>query len=92
MDEMTREEIDRAIGELDDAEREYLKLLISRVIRCFVDDDHEAVLLFGREGTTQIAMCTVNCEEIPAANMINYAHNLTSFMATADAPAKEKFN
>ena len=45
MDEMTREEVDIAIGELDDAEREYLKLLISRVIRCFVDDDHEAVPL-----------------------------------------------
>ena len=92
MDEMTREEIDRAIGELDDAERDYLKLIISRVIRCFVDDDHEAVLLFGKDGTTQIAMCTVNCEEIPAANMITYAYNMTSFMATMGAPPKEKFN
>ena len=92
MDEMTREEIDRAISELTEAERDYLKLIISRVVRCFVDDDHEAVLLFGREGTTQIAMCTVNCDDIPAANMINYAHNLTSFMATVGAPPKEKFN
>ena len=56
MDQMTREEIDRAIGELDEAEREYLKLLISRIVRCFVDDDHEAVLLFGREGGSQNAM------------------------------------
>lgn len=92
MDEMTREEIDRAISELTEAERDYLKLIISRVVRCFVDDDHEAVLLFGREGATQIAMCTVNCDEIPAANMVNYAHNLTSFMTTVDAPPKEKFN
>jgi hypothetical protein len=92
MDQMTREEIDQAIGELDEAEREYLKLLISRVVRCFVDDDHEAVLLFGREGASQIAMCTVNCDEIPAANMVSYAYNLTSFMVTRDAPAKEKFN
>ena len=92
MDEMTREEIDKAIGELDEAERDYLKLIISRVIRCFVDDDHEAVLLFGKDGTTQIAMCTVNCEEIPAANMITYAYNMTSFMATMGAPPKEKFN
>ena len=92
MDQMTREEIDKAIGELDEAEREYLKLLISRIVRCFVDDDHEAVLLFGRESASQISMCTVNCDEIPAANMVNYAHNLTSFMVTADAPAKEKFN
>jgi hypothetical protein len=92
MDEMTREEIDTAINGLDDAERDYLKLVISRVVRCFIDDDHEAVLLFGKDGTTQIAMCTVNCDEIPAANMINYAYNLTSFMVTADAPAKEKFN
>ena len=92
MDEMTREEIDRAINGLDDAERDYLKLIISRVVRCFIDDDHEAVLLFGKDGTTQIAMCTVNCDEIPAANMINYAYNLTSFMVTAGAPAKEKFN
>ena len=89
---MTREEIDRAIGKLDEAERDYLKLIISRVIRCFVDDDHEAVLLFGKDGTTQIAMCTVNCEEIPAANMITYAYNMTSFMATMGAPPKEKFN
>ena len=92
MDEMTREEIDKAIGELDEAERDYLKLLISRIVRCFVDDDHEAVLLFGRDNTNQIAMCTVNCDEIPAANMINYAHNLTSFRATVGAPPKEKFN
>ena len=92
MDQMTREEIDNAINELDEAEREYLKLLISRVVRCFVDDDHEAVLLFGREGASQIAMCTVNCDEIPAANMVSYAYNLTSFMVTRDAPAKEKFN
>jgi hypothetical protein len=92
MDQMTREEIDKAISELDEAEREYLKLIISRVVRCFVDEDHEAVLLFGKEGTTQISMCTVNCDEIPAANMVNYAHNLTSFMVTRDAPAKEKFN
>ena len=92
MDQMTREEIDSAIGELDEAEREYLKLIISRIVRCFVDDDHEAVLLFGREGGSQIAMCTVNCDEIPAANMVNYAHNLTSFMATVGAPPKEKFN
>jgi len=92
MDEMTREDIDNAINGLDDAERDYLKLIISRVVRCFIDADHEAVLLFGKDGTTQIAMCTVNCDEIPAANMINYAHNLTSFMATVDAPAKEKFN
>ena len=35
MDQMTREEIDKAIGELDEAEREYLKLLISRIVRCF---------------------------------------------------------
>jgi hypothetical protein len=92
MDEMTREEIDKAINGLDDAERDYLKLIISRVVRCFIDEDHEAVLLFGKDGTTQIAMCTVNCDEIPAANMINYAYNLTSFKATVDAPAKEKFN
>jgi hypothetical protein len=92
MDEMTREEIDKAINGLDDAERDYLKLIISRVVRCFIDEDHEAVLLFGKDGTTQIAMCTVNCDEIPAANMINYAYNLTSFTATVDAPAKEKFN
>jgi hypothetical protein len=61
-------------------------------VRCFVDDDHEAVLLFGRESASQISMCTVNCDEIPAANMVSYAYNLTSFMVTRDAPAKEKFN
>lgn len=92
MDEMTTGEILKAVDDLSDDEREYLKLLLHRVMLCFVNAEHHAVLLFGKENTEGYSICTINCDEIPAANMVSAASGLMSFVATEDAPPKEKFN
>ena len=91
MDQMTREEIDRAIGELDEAEREYLKLIISRVIRCFVEDESHCVLVFSTD-STGVTVCAANATETDALELLGRARDTMTFALTANAPAKEMFN
>ena len=92
MDEMTDAHIMRALEDIDDDEREYLKLLLSRVMRCFVDPEYRAVLIFKRPQDDMSSVCTANCDEATAANVLSQAYNTMIFMSTADAPPKENFN
>jgi len=39
-----------------------------------------------------VSICSVNCEEITAANLICDANDLMAFACTRDAPAKKDFN
>jgi len=92
MDEMMTSEVMKAIENIDADEREYLKLLISRVMRCFVDPEYRAVMIFKRPEDDMSSVCTVNCDEETVANVLSQAYNTMIFMSTADAPPKENFN
>ncbi len=92
MDEMTGAEVTAAIDKLDKDERDYLKLIISRVVRCFVEEDSHAVLVFGVEGTTGVSVCAANATETDALMLLERARSTMTFAMTMDAPAKEMFN
>lgn len=92
MDEMTDENVIKALNDIDDDAREYLKLLLSRVMRCFVDTEYRAVLIFKKPDEEMTSVCTANCDEATAAEVLSQAYNTMMFMSTADAPPKEKFN
>lgn len=92
MDEMTDANVMKALEAIDDDEREYLKLLLSRVMRCFIDPEHRAVMIFKSPDSELISVCTANCDEATAADVLSQAYNTMIFMSTADAPPKEKFN
>ena len=92
MDEMMTLDVMKAIENIDADEREYLKLLLSRVMRCFVDPEYKAVMIFKRPEDELASVCTVNCDEETTANVLRQAYNTMLFMSTADAPPKEHFN
>ena len=92
MDEMTDANVMRALEDIDDDAREYLKLLLSRVMRCFVDPEYRAVMIFKKPGEEMSSVCTVNCDEETAANVLSQSYNTMVFMSTADAPPKYNFN
>jgi hypothetical protein len=92
MDEMTDANVMKAVEDIDEDAREYLKLLLSRVMRCFIDPDYKAVMIFKRPGDETPSVCTANCDEETAANVLSQAYNTMIFMSTADAPPKENFN
>ena len=91
MDEMTGAEINAAIDTLDRDEREYLKLIISRVVRCFVEDESHCVLVFSTD-STGVSVCAANATEADALELLERARDTMTFALTADAPAKEMFN
>lgn len=91
MDEMTGAEINAAIDKLDRDEREYLKLIISRVVRCFVQDDNRCVMVFSTD-STGVSVCAANASETDALELLNRARDTMTFALTMDAPAKEMFN
>lgn len=92
MDEMTDAQVEHAMNALDADEREYLKLLIKRLIRCFFEDEYKAVIVFKDPHKEMTSVCTANCDEMTAADVLSQARSTLMFMSTADAPPKEKFN
>jgi len=92
MDEMTGAEVSEAIDTLDGDEREYLKLIISRVVRCFVEDDHHCVVVFSADDSTGVSVCAANASETQALELLERATDTMTFALTMDAPDKEMFN
>ena len=91
MDEMTGAEINAAIDKLDKDERDYLKLIISRVVRCFVEDESHCVMVFSTD-STGVTVCAANASETYALELLERARDTMTFALTADAPDKEMFN
>lgn len=92
MTHMTHAQMDSVVNGLSEEEREYLRTLIARVLYCFSKADMQAVLLFGNSTEESISICTVNCEEMAASNIISHANDVMEFTSTQDAPPKEMFN
>lgn len=91
MDEMTGADINAAIDTLDADERDYLKLIISRVVRCFVEDESHCVMVFCAD-STGVTVCAANASETYALELLERARDTMSFALTMDAPDKEMFN
>jgi uncharacterized ferredoxin-like protein len=89
---MTPEEMDTLLEEISEEERTYLRMLIGRIAHCFSKEDHRAVILFGDKSEEHVSVCSVNCEEMAAANMLAHANDVMIFANTQDAPPKEQFN
>lgn len=92
MKTMTHAEMDAAVESMSEEEREYLRLLVCRVVQCFTKGDSSAVLLFSVNGAAHMSVCTVNAEEDKAYELVDHAHQLLGFTAVGDVPPKEMFN
>ena len=89
---MTSDEMARCVDRLSEKEAQYLKTIISRVVRCFNGGDHHAMLVFNDAHSETVTMCAVNTDEDQAYAMLVSAADALSFVATSDMPAKEMFN
>jgi len=95
MDEMnviTLEEMSACVDKMTKEQAMYLKLLISRVVRCFSNPEHHAVLVFQQDDEHSSSICSVNTEEPDALLMLQSAVRALSLADMSDAPAKEMFN
>lgn len=88
---LTHKEMDAIVEGMSEEERDYLRILISRIVVCFEKKEHSAVLVCASEDG-RVSICSVNAEEEKALDILSSAYETLGFMQTSDAPPKGMFN
>lgn len=86
------EEMETALAKMDADQREHLRIVISELIQCYLNDDLHGMVLIGKQPFLQFKLIAVNTNEIDAGNLLNAANEYVHESAMEDAPPKELFN
>ncbi len=92
MDAMTIEEFNQSLARLDEKEREYLKILITQVVKCYTSNHTEGVLITGDRDNAKISVLLINGDEMSTTGLLDAATTFFAMKNTADAPPREMFN
>ena len=87
---MTEKEIETAIVKMAEEQREQLKIIISMLVKAYVDDNYRAVVLYETPDNFQI--CTVNATEYETVNLLGMADEYVNFRVMQTAPEKGMMN
>jgi hypothetical protein len=88
----TAEEMEYALSLMDSDQHQHLRMLISEVIQCYVDDDLHGLLLIGRGQNQPMTVIAINATEMDAAALLSTADQYINYTVMGDAPPKENFN
>jgi hypothetical protein len=88
----TAEEMEHALSLMDADQHQHLRMLISEVIRCYVEDDLHGLLLIGRGQDKPMKVIAINATEMDAAALLSTADTYINYTVMEDAPPKENFN
>jgi hypothetical protein len=88
----TAEEMETAVNKMTPDQREHLRIVISELIRCYLDDDLHGLVLIGKAPYEPFKIMAVNTNEMDAAELLMAAQDYIHGNVMEDAPPKEKFN
>lgn len=88
----TAEDMERALAQMDSEQHQHLRMLISEVIQCYIDEDTHGLLLIGSGQKEQMKLVAINATEMDAAALLSTADTFVNFTVMGDAPPKENFN
>jgi hypothetical protein len=92
IDIATAEDMERALALMDSEQHQHLRMLISEVIQCYIDDDTHGLLLLGRGQKEPMKIVAINATEMDAAALLSTADTYINYSVMEDAPPKENFN
>lgn len=93
MDEVKeQQQIEQALSEMSEHQREHLKIIIKALIQCYQHDDRHGLLLLGSEAKETLTLIAINADEMHAANLLSAADEYIGFRVLEEAPPKEMFN
>lgn len=87
----TEKEIEMHVEKMTEDQRDHFKLVISKLIECYTDEEKHAVVLIGNKSPAMM-MLSINATEMEAASLLQAADNHMQYRVTEDAPPKEMFN
>jgi hypothetical protein len=86
------EDMEHVLSLMDTEQHQHLRMLISEVIQCYVDEDLHGLLLIGREQNKPMKVIAINATEMEAAALLSTADMYINYTVMEDAPPKENFN
>jgi len=89
---LSNEEIDTAVAQMSDEEKDYFKLLISHLVRSFSDPEYSCVVVVGMNSRGTVSVCSVNASEEHSAEILSHSCDVMSFADTVGIPAKGEFH
>jgi len=80
------------IDKLDTKQRNHMRILVEKLIDCYVDDGKHAIVVVGSDDSDHASLLTVNCDEMEASIMLAKLDIMYQHLNMEDAPPKEKMN
>jgi len=86
------EEMDAALSKMSEDQREHLRIVISELLQCYLDDDLHGMVMIGKEPYERFKVMAVNTNEMDAAKLLGAVNEHVQESVVSDAPPKELFN
>ena len=91
----TEKDMEKALEIMTPDQRDHLKLVISELVRCYVNEDVHGLLLIGKSEHTvasPMKIMSINATDMEAATLMATASEFINYSVMEDAPPKEHFN
>jgi hypothetical protein len=77
---------------LDPQQRDHMRIVVEKIIDCYLSTDKHAVLVIGNDQTELATLLTINCDELEAAVVLGRLHEMFIDINADQAPPKELLN
>jgi hypothetical protein len=84
--------METALNKMTDDQRDHLRIVISELIQCYLDDDLHGMVLIGKEPFERFKVMAVNTNEMDAVKLLGTVNDYVQESVMDDAPPKELFN
>lgn len=88
----TQQDMEKALAQMTEDQRDHLKLVITELMQCYLDDSVHGMLLVGKDGARPLKLISINATDMEAASLMLMANDIVNYAVLEDAPPKEKFN
>ena len=80
------------IALLDPQQRNHMRIVVEKIMDCYLNPDLHAVLVVGNDQTELATLLTINCDEFEAAVVLGRLQTPFGELNMVDAPPKEMLN
>ena len=77
---------------LSEDARNHFKLVLLKLVECYIDDNTHGVLLVSKEGESQMTLVAINANEMDAADLLAQAGTFLTEVNTVGMPDKGMLN
>lgn len=85
-------DLNRALEKMTEDQRDHLRVVITELIQCYLDDDMHGMVLVGKAPYAPFKIMAVNTTDMDAFELLSAAREYIDYSVMEDAPPKEQFN